>query len=283
MNLTSFNAPSADEARAAVRPAVDVDRWVDAVIEARPYSDRDTLLETARNLPAFTAAEIEAALAHHPRIGEQPKGDSAEAELSRNEQAGVGVDQDADIAASLAAGNAAYEARFNRVFLIRAAGRTAAEILTNLERRLQQDDATEAIEVADQLAQIALVRLEGIVTPDAVAGDGRSHITTHVLDTGTGRPASGVKATLESKTDSGWAEIGNGVTDADGRIKNLGPAEVEAGEYRVTFDTGAYFGEKGTETFFPAVVIEFIVNDVLAHYHVPLLISPFAYSTYRGS
>ncbi|MFL4477255.1 hydroxyisourate hydrolase [Paeniglutamicibacter sp. ORCA_105] len=111
----------------------------------------------------------------------------------------------------------------------------------------------------------------------------RSHITTHVLDTGTGRPASGVKATLEAKTASGWQEIGSGVTDADGRIESLGPTKVEAGHHRIAFGTGDYFGKTGTETFFPAVNIDFVVDDTSAHYHVPLLLSPFAYSTYRGS
>ncbi|GAA4371757.1 hydroxyisourate hydrolase [Paeniglutamicibacter cryotolerans] len=110
-----------------------------------------------------------------------------------------------------------------------------------------------------------------------------SHITTHVLDTGTGRPASGVKATLEAKTASGWQEIGSGFTDGDGRIRNLGPVQVEVGTYRVGFDTGAYFGKQGTETFFPTVTIDFQVSSTTDHYHVPLLISPFAYSTYRGS
>ena len=111
----------------------------------------------------------------------------------------------------------------------------------------------------------------------------RSHITTHILDTGTGRPASGVKATLEAKSASGWQEIGSGVSDADGRIGNLGPVQVEAGHYRVSFETGDYFGKQGTESFFPAVSIEFFAKNTDEHYHVPLLISPFAYSTYRGS
>jgi len=78
-----------------------------------------------------------------------------------------------------------------------------------------------------------------------------SHVTTHILDTGTGRPASGVKATLEAKSATGWQEIGSGITDGDGRIKNLGPERIEAGTYRIAFDTGSYFGEQGTETFFP--------------------------------
>jgi 5-hydroxyisourate hydrolase len=110
-----------------------------------------------------------------------------------------------------------------------------------------------------------------------------SHVTTHILDTGTGRPASGVKATLEAKSATGWQEIGSGTTDADGRIKNLGPEQVEAGTYRISFETGSYFGEQGTETFFPSVELTFAVKDPAEHYHVPLLISPFAYSTYRGS
>lgn len=280
MDLSLFNTLQPDAAAAAIRPAVDVDRWVDAVVAGRPYSNREALLAAAREQPAFTPTELDAALAHHPRIGERPQGDSAEADLSRAEQAGVGVDRDADTARRLAQGNAAYEARFQRVFLIRAAGRSADEILANLERRLTQDDSTEAAEAAEQLAQIALLRLEAMVTP---AAGGRSHITTHILDTGTGRPASGVKATLESQTDSGWQEIGQGKTDADGRINNLGPAEVEEGRYRIIFETGAYFGAKGTETFFPAVTLDFVVADTSAHYHVPLLLSPFAYSTYRGS
>lgn len=280
MDLSLFNTLQAHDAAAALRSAVDVDRWVNAVVAGRPYSDREALLAAARTQPPFTQAELDAALAHHPRIGEQPQGDSAEAELSRAEQAGVGVEHHDATARRLAEGNAAYEARFRRVFLIRAAGRSAEDILANLERRLTQDEPTEAAEAAEQLAQIALLRLEGIVTP---APSGRSHITTHILDTGTGRPASGVKATLESHTDSGWQERGQGLSDRDGRINNLGPAEVGEGRYRIIFETGAYFGAKGTETFFPAVTLDFVVADTSAHYHVPLLLSPFAYSTYRGS
>lgn len=110
-----------------------------------------------------------------------------------------------------------------------------------------------------------------------------SHITTHVLDTGSGRPAVGVAATLEVRNDDGWSRIAEGVTDGDGRIKNLGPEQVDAGDYRIEFQTGAYFGSTGTETFFPTVTLTFSLTDPTQHYHVPLLISPFAYSTYRGS
>ena len=110
-----------------------------------------------------------------------------------------------------------------------------------------------------------------------------SQITTHVLDTGAGRPASGVKAVLEAQSASGWREVAAGQTDSDGRIKNFGPEAVDAGVYRIRFETGPYFAAAGTETFFPSVEVTFEIKDPAQHYHVPLLISPFAYSTYRGS
>lgn len=110
-----------------------------------------------------------------------------------------------------------------------------------------------------------------------------SHITTHVLDTGSGRPAAGVAVTLEAFNGGRWAVIAAGSTDADGRIRELGPDRLPSGTYRLGFDTGAYFGAAGIETFFPEVSLTFTVAEDQAHYHVPLLLSPFAYSTYRGS
>lgn len=111
----------------------------------------------------------------------------------------------------------------------------------------------------------------------------RSHITTHVLDTGSGRPAAGVAARLEASTADGWQQIADGVTDDDGRISSFGPQQLEAGTYRIEYQTGEYFGRTNTETFFPTVALTFSLSDPAQHYHVPLLLSPFAYSTYRGS
>ena len=102
-------------------------------------------------------------------------------------------------------------------------------------------------------------------------------ISTHVLDTARGRPAAGVPVVLERRADGGWSLVGEGRTNADGRVGELAPAD--AGVYRLTFDTGSYF-EAG---FYPQVAVEFRVDDGAGHYHVPLLLSPFGYSTYRGS
>lgn len=110
-----------------------------------------------------------------------------------------------------------------------------------------------------------------------------SHVTTHVLDTGSGKPAADVPVALHALDGDHWVQIAEDATDADGRVKQLGPARLPSGTYRLTFDTGKYFAASGTETFFPEVTLTFGVVESEAHYHVPLLLSPFAYSTYRGS
>jgi hydroxyisourate hydrolase len=101
-----------------------------------------------------------------------------------------------------------------------------------------------------------------------------SSVSTHVLDTAAGRPAAGVPVTLEHRTADGWAVLARAVTDADGRVKDLCP-DAPAGELRLTFDTGG--------PFFPAVTVHFVVQPDGGHHHVPLLLSPYGYSTYRGS
>ncbi len=106
-------------------------------------------------------------------------------------------------------------------------------------------------------------------------------LSTHVLDATTGRPAAGVAVLVEERVDGEWRATADGRTDADGRIGALGdPGE---GAHRLRFDTGGYFAKAGVATFYPEVTVTFTVADATAHHHVPLLLSPFAYSTYRGS
>ena len=113
-----------------------------------------------------------------------------------------------------------------------------------------------------------------------------SAITTHILDISTGKPAVDVMILLEAKDAAqGWQKIGEGLTNADGRHSNLMPPNVvlTPGHYRLVFETGAYFAVQGIECFYPQVTVAFTVRDPSQHYHVPLLLSPFGYSTYRGS
>lgn len=161
MQLDEFNAMDAAEAAAAVRPCVDIDSWVAAVVDGRPYTDVEALLIVADALArTWTGDQVEAALADHPRIGERHQGAGASAAMSGREQAGVG--RDAELRARLVAGNQAYERRFDRIFLVRAAGRDAEEILALLEQRLDNDPVTELGVTAGQLREIAVLRLKGL-------------------------------------------------------------------------------------------------------------------------
>jgi 5-hydroxyisourate hydrolase len=111
-------------------------------------------------------------------------------------------------------------------------------------------------------------------------------LSTHVLDAMTGRPAVGVQVLLERGGDGRWLLASEGETDADGRLRLAGgdgSAEFEPGVYRIAFATGAYFRARGVASFYPEVTITFEMTGRDEHYHVPLLLSPFAYSTYRGS
>ena len=110
-----------------------------------------------------------------------------------------------------------------------------------------------------------------------------SHVTTHVLDAVAGVPAAGIGVRLARHDADALTEVASGVTDEDGRIRELGPERLEAGTYRIAFATGEYFAAREQRTFYPQVTIDFAVEDGQGHYHVPILLSPFAYSTYRGS
>ena len=113
-----------------------------------------------------------------------------------------------------------------------------------------------------------------------------STISTHVLDTSRGRPASGVAVSLEyQNTDESWVQLSHAWTDEDGRVRpfflvedNLGP-----GTYRLVFDTEGYFSNLNAESLYPQVTIAFRITDPTQHYHIPLLLNPFGYSTYRGT
>ena len=111
-------------------------------------------------------------------------------------------------------------------------------------------------------------------------------ISTHVLDTSRGRPASGIPITLEHQTaPQTWAPIGQGVTDADGRLRSLtsSGSSLVPGIYRLVFEVSDYFKSQGVRTFYPSVIVVFETVAGEPHYHVPVLLSPFGYSTYRGS
>ncbi|MAM58722.1 MAG: hydroxyisourate hydrolase [Salinicola sp.] len=133
------------------------------------------------------------------------------------------------------------------------------------------------------LASIAAGLLLASVASVSLAAD--NPISVHVLNTQTGKPSAGVAVKLEHRADGRWETIANGTTSEDGRISALYPESetFEAGVYRAVFETGDWYRARGSATFFPEITVPFEVVDTQQHYHIPLLLSPYAYSTYRGS
>ncbi|MFR9728694.1 2-oxo-4-hydroxy-4-carboxy-5-ureidoimidazoline decarboxylase [Saccharopolyspora sp. MS10] len=158
-----FNSLSRTELLSELRSCLDVPRWAERVADARPCATGPEVLAVADSAAReLTGEEVRAALAAHPRIGERPEGSGASASWSRSEQSAVDL-ADAEMAAALRAGNAAYERRFGHVYLVCAAGRSGAELLAVLRSRMGNDPRTELGVVAGELRRIALLRLEKVI------------------------------------------------------------------------------------------------------------------------
>ncbi len=162
--LAAFNTLDDERARERLLTCLDVPAWADRVIAGRPYADLGEL-EAAMVAASATISddELERALARHPRIGERADAARHDAAHSTREQAGVDCD-DADLARRLEEGNRAYEERFGRVFIIRAAGRSGQDVLDHLSRRLANTDEVERAETIDQLTQIAVLRIREVLS-----------------------------------------------------------------------------------------------------------------------
>lgn len=286
MNLDRLNQLPADEAHRALSACCGATRWVEGMVNRRPFRDLADLFESAEAIwAALTPEDWREAFTHHPRIGDL----DALRKRFGGKQGWAGSEQSGALAASeellsaLSEGNRVYEERFGHIFIVCATGKTAAEMLMLLEERLLNDPATELSVAASEQARITRLRLEKLVD---MSTRHHSAITTHVLDTSRGRPAEGVPLALDHlDAEVGWKKLANAMTDADGRVKHLLPPDhsLASGAYRLIFDVATYYRRHGGECFYPSVPIHFEVKDTGQHYHVPLLLSPFGYSTYRGS
>ena len=287
-SVAVLDGAAADEAAGLLRPSCASGRWVAELVAGRPYRSLDRLLAASDAAAAALGwPDIEQALAAHPRIGAPRIGRQAGRRPGpAAEQAGA-AGAAADVQAGLAAGNAAYEARFGHVFLICAAGCSGAEMLAALRARLGNRRPASAGSPAragrDRPAPA------GQDVPVAAAAfrwlrraggeDGSVAISTHVLDATTGRPAAGLGLALSRRDDDGWRFLDHRETGPDGRVAGLA-----AGRHgrrlpdRVRHRPAKPAGRSSTRS--GGV---FRVADPAGHHHVPLLLSPFAYTTYRGS
>ena len=289
-SVASVDALPAHEAAVLFASCCGSTAWVQGMIARRPFQTLTVLLREAEDLWwSLSPDDWREAFDHHPRIGEQRAAVSQSAQASTwsaGEQRGV-ADAATNVREALVDGNREYERRFGHIYLVCATGKSAEEMLALLRERLGNDPATELRVAAGEQAKITRLRLLKLFDTST---DVPPMISTHVLDTARGRPAAGVAVVLEQLAADGRGtprELGRQVTDADGRVRELvDPARATAlgaGTYRLTFETAAYFTTAGVEAFYPTVSVVFVVTDAAQHYHVPLLLSPFGYSTYRGS
>ena len=284
MHLDAFNALDAEAAAAELRRCCGSTRWVESMTRARPFPSAAAMADVADAVwLSLGSADWLEAFAAHPRIGEaKPAGSGGSGPSWEEQEQSSTRSATEKVKERLAARNHQYEARFGYIFIVCATGKTAEQMLALVEDRLQNDSHEELRIAVEEQRQITRLRIGKLLEQDS---DGPFMITTHVLDTARGGPAVGVTVILELRQASEWSPIGRGTTDENGRVASLtDDRELVPGTYRLTFDTGTYHREQGISVpFFPEAKITFNVRDIDENFHVPLLLSPFGYTTYRGA
>ena len=286
MTLEEFNHLKPGEAKVELLKCCGSEHWVDKMIMHFPFQNPDTLFQKANDIWYDECSKKDwlEAFKYHPKIGDleslQKKYVSTKDWASVEQSGTTAASQ--NTLESLVKVNQAYEDKFDYIFIVYATGKSADEMLTLAEARLKNDTKVELHLAMGEQQKITLIRLQKLM--EDISLNKRSQITTHVLDTSIGSPGKGILVKLQRIEEEKWQDITIGLTDEDGRVGDLLPAWkiLPQANYQIVFETGAYFKKSNTEGFYPQVSIQFSVFDD-SHYHVPLLLNPFGYSTYRGS
>jgi 5-hydroxyisourate hydrolase/2-oxo-4-hydroxy-4-carboxy-5-ureidoimidazoline decarboxylase len=282
MTLSAFNNLDKEIAAKHLFDSCGSVRWVAEMMQYFPFGSEKELVDHATKIWYETCQEEDwrESFLHHPKIGDVK---SLTEKFAGKEQAGVAVATEETIA-SLAKANMDYENKFGFIFIVCATGKSASEMLQLLLDRLK-NTAKEELHIAmGEQQKITIIRFKKLL-PDADFSFLKvSQITTHVLDTAVGLPGKNISIKLQAKRNDVWRTIAQGITNNDGRIPDLLPQEksLKPDTYKMFFDTGNYYADQNLKTFYPEVEIIFTTFDE-THYHVPLLLNPFGYSTYRGS
>jgi len=280
MTLQDFNNLDKDAAAKELFSCCGSQKWVLVVMEKFPFESQEALVERATAIWYNECDKKDwlESFSHHPKIGDKK---SLTQKFAGKEQAGVASATE-EVIEALSKANAEYERKFGFIFIVCATGRSADELLRLLNSRLTNDLDSELHIAMNEQHKITLIRFKKLFEDFEFLR--MSQVTTHVLDTSAGKPGNGISVQLLQKINKEWKVIAQGITNADGRVLNLLPAgkNLSAGDHKIVFETGPYYASQNIETFYPAVEILFTIFDD-SHYHVPLLISPFGYSTYRGS
>lgn len=282
MTLSGFNNLEKEEAGEMLSACCGSSNWSSFMMEKFPFKTEAELVSVAENTWYNECGEADwlKAFTHHPKIGDVK---SLTEKFAGKEQAAVGTASKETIEA-LAKANMEYEKKFGFIFIVCATGKTAAEMLRLLNDRLINNREEELGIAMGEQHKISIIRFKKLFDEGNWQVLKLSQLTTHVLDTSLGKPGKDITIRLKQVSDGTWQTMAQGVTNADGRITDLLPPNrnVVPGNYKMVFETGNYFTANNIKGFYPIVEIDFTVFDD-EHYHVPLLINPFGYSTYRGS
>lgn len=280
MTLSDFNNLDKDIAAKELFSCCGSPKWVSLMVGKIPFGSQEVLLEQATTIwyDECDKQDWLESFAQHSKIGDKK---SLTEKFAGKEQAGV-ASATVEVIDALAKGNEAYKNKFGFIFIVCATGRSAAEMLRLLYDRLKNNEESELAIAMGEQHKITLIRFKKLFNDFQYLK--MSQVTTHVLDTSTGIPGKDISVRLMQSANNEWRSIAQGITSADGRVADLLPSgkNLAAGNYKMLFETGEYYAGQQIKTFYPAVEIQFTIFDD-SHYHVPLLISPFGYSTYRGS
>ena len=282
MTLEEFNKLDNAAAAKELFSCCGSAKWVELLVKDLPFASEETLVKNATTIWYNECDKTDwmESFMHHPRIGDKK---SLEKKFAGKEQSAIAIASGAVIDALLTA-NDDYEKKFGFIFIVCATGRSAEEMLRLLNDRLG-NSADEELNIAmGEQHKITLIRFKKLLDNANFQFLQMSQLTTHVLDTSIGKPGKDITVKLMQRNAGDWHTIAQGTTNADGRISDLLPAEKKLvpGDFKLVFETGNYFAANNVNGFYPEVEIQFTIADDL-HYHVPLLINPFGYSTYRGS
>jgi 5-hydroxyisourate hydrolase/2-oxo-4-hydroxy-4-carboxy-5-ureidoimidazoline decarboxylase len=282
MTIKAFNKLSKDLKARSLLSCCWSGKWTELMLKQFPFASETDLINAATDIWYNQCNSLDwlESFTHHPKIGDIK---SLTKKIAGKEQASVAAATKKTIAA-LADANTEYEAKFGFIFIVCATGKSATEMLRLLEDRLSNTIGEELHIAMGEQMKITILRFQKLITECDWSFLKPGQLTTHVLDTAIGKPGKDISIRLQIPVNGVWQTVAQGITNADGRITDLLPAQknLTHGNYKLVFDTGNYFASQKIKGFYPEVEIQFIVFDD-AHYHVPLLINPFGYSTYRGS
>jgi len=292
IKLSELNRLDSGGFTAALDNVFEYSPWIaEQAAGGRPFNGVGQLFAAMKAVvEALTAERQRELIGVHPDLANKPQQAAGLTTESKAEQGSAGLGHlTVAEAEALTRLNADYRAKFGFPYIVCARRHTRDSILRDCTRRLQNDEATEARRAIDEICRIAALRLDQLVeADDRLPVTGR--LSTHVLDSHGGKPAAGIPVELVELAELGESRlIARTVTNDDGRTEAplIGGRPLPIGRYELTFRMGPYFASRGVPLseppFLDVIPIRFAISEPEAHYHVPLLVTPWSYSTYRGS